>query len=699
MSRALLLLIALSALLAAAGVAATKPSGSGGIALRGGSGGGGGKSAGVASTTRGSANVTSAAGGGKGNATAGVKRGGKVGVLCGECSKGGSSGGGASRGGGGGGGRDDHHGSGGSHGGSHDDESHGDGSYHGRGRDEEQEDEEDSEEEEQRGGSHRGGGDWDSADEESEDDSDSAEADDDESGHGHGGGRGGGHGRGGRGGRGGGHSHDEEEEDESEEVEDDGEDEDEDEGGRSHGGHGERGGGRGGGGGCGGLCDRGGCSASSGVVDYWKLPKFQDCSSSGSSSSAPRKGNEGWCARGAVNVKECCSKCRSTNATSDGKPFNCRHWVHIPSASSRHGSSSSSSSSSRQCGKCILLPAIDALTPVKATRERCGSTNHTKVRVGKRCPYGENDPHFLGAHGTRFDFNGLPDRSFCLYTDRHVHLNMAMRGYLDSRPLPAAAATAAAAGSVAAAAGSAVPAAGSATPAAATSASAASSANVLAAARFVNGSAVRTWIRQLAIMWHDGEGSSSSTNASTSSHSLVLTARDGKQQTRGSEGFLASATLDNVPLPRLTLGQSHMLSNGRLNLSFVGQEKTGPYDVDVYSLRLDNLLELDLKLRAAHPLLQTPEDAQVHINVMFVDSNPSGQVHGVMGQTFRSGRERRTMEYSRLSALLHHPVSVDGEEGRGFLDGEAADYETTGVTAADCKFTAFNGGQLPLLVE
>ncbi|GJP73961.1 hypothetical protein CLOP_g4624 [Closterium sp. NIES-67] len=602
MSRALLLLIALSALFAATGIAATKPSGSGGIALRGGSGGGGGKSAAMASTTSGSANVTNAAGGGKGNATAGVKRGGKVGVLCGECSKGGSSGGGASRGGGGGGGHDDHHGSGGSHGGSHDDESHGDGSYHGRGRDEEQEDEEDSAEEQQRGGSHRGGGDWDSANEESEDDSDSAEGSDDES----------------------------------------------------------------------------------------------DCSSGGSSSSsAPRKGNEGWCAGGAVNVKECCSKCRSTNATSDGKPFNCRHWVHIPSISSHRGSSSSS----RQCGKCILLPAIDALTPVKATRERCGSTNHTKVRVGKRCPYGENDPHFLGAHGTRFDFNGLPNRSFCLYTDRHVHLNMAMRGYLDSRPLPAAAATAAAAGSVAAAAGSAMPAAGSATPTAATSASAASSANVLAAARFVNGSAVRTWIRQLAIMWHDGEGSSSSTSASTSSHSLVLTARDGKEQTRGSKGFLASATLDNVLLPRLTLGQSHILSNGRLNLSFVGQEKTGPYDVDVYSLRLDNLLELDLKLRAAHPLLQTPEDAQVHINVMFVDSNPSGQVHGVMGQTFRSGRERRTMEYSRLSALLHHPVSVDGEEGKGFLDGEAADYETTGVTAADCKFTAFNGGQLPLLSE
>ncbi|CAI5991881.1 unnamed protein product [Closterium sp. NIES-65] len=408
----------------------------------------------------------------------------------------------------------------------------------------------------------------------------------------------------------------------------------------------------------GGLCGRGGCSNESGEVGYWKLPDYGRCSiGTVSSGGAPRKADEAWCAGAAVGVKECCSRCSSVNATADGTPFNCRHWAHIPSPDShdRH--------SSEQRGKCVLLPAVDALTPEKARKGRCGTnTGDDTVRVGRRCAYGENDPHFLGAHGTRFDFNGLPDRSFCLYTDRQVHVNMAMRGYLDHRPLP--------------------PSAGN--------------RSMLAAARFVNGSAVRTWIRQLAIMWHDGESSNSN---STSAHSLVLTARDGKEQTRGAQGFLASATLDNKPLPRLTLGESHVLSNAQLILSFVGQEKTGPFDVDVYTLRLENLLELELKLRAAHPLLQTPEDAQVHINLMFVDSNPSRQVHGVMGQTYRSGREQRTMEYSRLAALLHHPVSVDGEEGKGFLDGQVGDYETSGVTATDCRFTAFNGGQLPLLAE
>ncbi|CAI5508712.1 unnamed protein product [Closterium sp. Naga37s-1] len=450
----------------------------------------------------------------------------------------------------------------------------------------------------------------------------------------------------------GGQGHDNHEVDSANEGEDDSENGDDDEDDSEHGGGGSSHGG--------GLCGRGGCSNDSGEVGYWKLPDYGRCSiGTGSSGGAPRKADEAWCAGAAVGVKECCSRCSSTNVTVDGTPFNCRHWAHIPSPGSHDRGSS------EQRGKCVLLPAVDALTPEKARKGRCGTnTGGDTVRVGRRCAYGENDPHFLGAHGTRFDFNGLPRRSFCLYTDRRVHVNMAMRGYLDHRPL----------------------------------APSAGNRGTMAAARFVNGSAVRTWIRQLGIMWHDGESSSSS-GSSTSAHSLVLTARDGKEQTRGTQGFLASASLDGKPLPRLTLGKSHVLSNRRLILSFVGQEKTGLFDVDVYTLRLENLLELELKLRAAHPLLQTPEDAQVHINLMFVDSNPSSEVHGVMGQTYRSGREQRTMEYSKLAALLHHPVSVDGEEGKGFLDGEAGDYETSAVTATDCRFTAFNGGQLPLLAE
>ncbi|CAI5512809.1 unnamed protein product [Closterium sp. Naga37s-1] len=359
--------------------------------------------------------------------------------------------------------------------------------------------------------------------------------------------------------------------------------------------------------------------------------------------SKATKNTAPWCASGVVNAKDCCDRCKSPGTTLDGKPYECKYWVHIPS------SPSEGKCNGKDCGKCLLLPNLDSLTPTKSDKKGCGGK---KVRIGRNCPVANDDPHFVGAHSTRFDFNGLPEKNFCLYTDRAVHVNMGMRGYLDSR-------------------------------------------STQSAALVVNGSAVRTWIRQLAVMWTDAD-SDNTVSAKPAAHSLVLTARDGKEQLRGDSGFLASAEIDGTPLPRLTPGETRSLAGGKLSLEFVGEEKTGPYDVDHYYLRLDGLLELDLKLRPAHPLLQTPADAQVHINVMFTDASASSSVHGVMGQTYRDGREARTVEFSRLAAMLHHPVSADGAEGKGFLDGQVKDYETSAVTSTDCRFSAFNGQELPL---
>ncbi|CAI5493373.1 unnamed protein product [Closterium sp. Naga37s-1] len=352
-----------------------------------------------------------------------------------------------------------------------------------------------------------------------------------------------------------------------------------------------------------------GCDYEKGSFDYWKVPEYKECMSKATRDTAP------WCAAGAVNAKDCCDRCKNPGTTLDGKAYVCKYWVHIPD------------------------------------KKGCGGK---KVRIGKNCAAAENDPHFTGAQGTRFDFNGLPEKNFCLYTDRAVHVNMGMRGYLDSR-------------------------------------------STQNAALVVNGSAVRTWIRQLAVMWTDDSADSDNTvSAKPAAHSLVLTARDGKEQLRGEAGFLASAEIDGTPLPHLAPGETRSLAGGKVSLEFVGEEKTGPYDVDHYYLRIDGLLELDLKLRPAHPLLRTPDDAQVHINVMFTDASASSSVHGVMGQTYRSGREARTVEFSRLAAMLHHPVSADGAEGKGFLDGQVKDYETSAVTATDCRYSAFNGQELPI---
>ena len=249
-----------------------------------------------------------------------------------------------------------------------------------------------------------------------------------------------------------------------------------------------------------------------------------------------------------------------------------------------------------------------------------------------------NDPHFVGAHGTRFDFNGLPGEDYCLFTDSLVHINMHMIGYFDER--------------------------------------------TIGASVLEDGKAVRTWIGKLGIMWKIGG----------QNHSLVLAAREGGQAERGS-GFLAAAVSDRVTLPALQEGESQTLPGGAI-LTFNEASNAGTFPTDVYTVSVPGLFTLGISLRVAHPLLRTPTDAMAHINVMFTEMHPTAQVHGVMGQTYRDDRNSRTMDYNVLGLLLRRPVAADGSSGKGFLDGKTEDYKTSSVSAPDCRFSSFNSAIL-----
>ena len=245
---------------------------------------------------------------------------------------------------------------------------------------------------------------------------------------------------------------------------------------------------------------------------------------------------------------------------------------------------------------------------------------------------GSGDPHFVGARGTRDDFNGLPGKDYCLFTDSSVHINMHMIGHV------------------------------------------------------VNGSkgdkSVRTWMGKLGIMWKEGGRS----------HSLVLSAREGPELERGS-GFLAGAELDNVALPTLQVGESRALPGG-VNFTFNHISPWGPEKKnlsDVYFVKLPGLVTIRVQLRVeTHPSLRTSTNAWTHVDVALRQVHPTGKVHGVLGQTFRKDRGSRAMKFSALGSLLRRSVAADGHSGAGFLDGSTADYETSSVSAADCRFSAFN---------
>ncbi|CAI6002635.1 unnamed protein product [Closterium sp. NIES-64] len=260
-----------------------------------------------------------------------------------------------------------------------------------------------------------------------------------------------------------------------------------------------------------------------------------------------------------------------------------------------------------------------------------------QVRTGGECnPAAKiaNDPHLVGAFRTHFDFNGRHDKAFCLLANKDLHINMLLCGYYSD--------------------------------------------DTENAALVVDGKAVHTWIKELGIVWF----------AKGADHKVRLAARGGKQQERGA-GFMKTIEIDGEEMPRMS-GGDEVTTEGGLTLRFAALEKEGPYDVDYYTLVIDGLVGLDLRLRVANPKLQTPNDAEAHINVGIVELEHTDDVHGVLGQTYRPDHAARAANFQEMIATLHRPISAESEEGAGFLDGTPRMYESSSVLSVDCAYTEYH---------
>ncbi|CAI5954245.1 unnamed protein product [Closterium sp. NIES-64] len=318
-------------------------------------------------------------------------------------------------------------------------------------------------------------------------------------------------------------------------------------------------------------------------------------------------------------------------------------------------------------GTCRLLPNL-----MKFTVDNTIKSVPPSYIGGKCNPLAtvKNDPHFVGAEGTRFDFHGNLNRSFCLLSDRDLHINMGIKGYEDPRLVVGG-----------------------------------------RRGKRRQKMPIRSWIRELYMTWRDPIGRQ---------HSVFLKARDGQEQRRGERGFIERMEMDGRPLTPPTLvgqavqgeGDFHMvlavagaMGDGRdvgqavhgegafhMVLAEAGGMGDGR-DRDTYRVRVGGVASMELSLHAAHPLLQTADEAYTHFNVYIKYLNNTDAVHGVLGQTFRGEitRAKRAEEYGLLTRLLRAPIQADGETGRGFLDGDVEDYATSAIDAADCAFaTAWN---------
>ena len=290
------------------------------------------------------------------------------------------------------------------------------------------------------------------------------------------------------------------------------------------------------------------------------------------------------------------------------------------------------------CGKCLHIAEVDNY-PVDEACPTYYSECVTDTTGGGAAGGGQGtvsgDPHFVGAQGTRYDFNGLPNKDYCLFTDSSAHVNMHMIGY--------------------------------------------SLSTNDSERKLEGGKQVRTWIGKLGIVWKVGG----------KSHSLVLSARKGPQVKRGT-GFLAGAELDSVAFPPLQVGETRsLIGGGNLTFHHIGSWGHHKEPVDVYVITLPGLLTIEVALRVEHRRWRTRSNAWTHFDVSLSQVHPSDKLHGVLGQTFRTDRGSRSMDFKSLTSLLRHPVAADGDSGAGFLDGSTADYETSSVLATDCRFSAY----------
>ncbi|CAI5467899.1 unnamed protein product [Closterium sp. Yama58-4] len=232
----------------------------------------------------------------------------------------------------------------------------------------------------------------------------------------------------------------------------------------------------------------------------------------------------------AAQPADCCNKCR--------EQANCSYWNYFVDT-----------------GLCYLYTASLCSSDNSAEIKRTVYTpKDPKSYVGGRCngdapKKDKNLPAISSSLQT-----SLPERSFCLFSDPELHINMRLGGYLDRRTTLA-------------------------NPA--------------------NQPTPRVWIRELGFVWQApaaGEESTGKGGKDRPVHTVRFVSRRGPQEARG-DGYLAALEVDGTLVPRLMLGDELSLFDGQAIVTMDAHEKSGPgsADVDKYTIRIEGLLEAEIR--------------------------------------------------------------------------------------------------------
>ena len=172
----------------------------------------------------------------------------------------------------------------------------------------------------------------------------------------------------------------------------------------------------------------------------------------------------------------------------------------------------------------------------------------------------------------------MPNNSYCLLTDSHLHLNAWFGGYYGQYE--------------------------------------------------ANPHKALTWMRKIAVLWGH--------------HTMLFEAREGAASEYGSSGYMAGIVVDGERVILSQAGDSATFAAGAIVVKWESaKERSGDDEIDVYSLRIRDVLSLKMELRPEVAALRTPTDGTVHFDLYFPEARLSHSVHGVLGQTFRPDHAHR----------------------------------------------------------
>lgn len=172
---------------------------------------------------------------------------------------------------------------------------------------------------------------------------------------------------------------------------------------------------------------------------------------------------------------------------------------------------------------------------------------------------------------------GEPNASFCLVSDRHIHINAFYGGRYDRWG--------------------------------------------------TNLHKSLTWIRKIAILWGD--------------HKVVLATREGARW-QYDNGYLASIEIDGASIHLSEVGDYVTAAEGAIEVRWVGARVQSADDlIDIYQVAIADVLKLRLMLRPEIALLRTETDGLVHVDFELPTLDVSDDVHGILGQTYRSDHRGR----------------------------------------------------------